>query len=65
MKKISVKDLDMLGMEKMSRENLKNVFGGQSQGCPPNMFECSDGSCIFLFQLRDGVKDCPHGEDEW
>ena len=62
MKKISMKDLDNLGFVKMSREALKNVYGGT--GCQPHEFTCGDGSCIDASRMMDGVIDCPDGSDE-
>lgn len=32
--------------------------------CPPNSFECSDGSCIPMVWKCDGVAECPGGTDE-
>ncbi|SKA33322.1 Low-density lipoprotein receptor domain class A [Chitinophaga eiseniae] len=62
MKKISLKNLDTLGIQKLSRESLKNVQGGR--GCPDDEFQCGDGSCIPLSYVNDGVADCRDSSDE-
>lgn len=61
MKKISLRDLDAFGIQRLSRENLKNVTGG---GCPAGEFMCGDGSCVSKMKLMDGVYDCSDGSDE-
>lgn len=62
MKKISLKNLDALGIQKLSRETLKNVKGGN--GCPDGEFQCTNGTCIPMSYVRDGMNDCPDGSDE-
>ncbi len=64
MKKITLKNLDALGIQQLSAEKLKTISGG-ARGCDPFLeFECNDGSCISVIQVNDGKKDCPGGEDE-
>lgn len=62
MKKISLKNLDALGIEKLSRESLKDVTGGGL--CGFNEFACHDGTCIPKYKVMDGVMDCMDGWDE-
>ncbi|MCW3467001.1 low-density lipoprotein receptor class A repeat-containing protein [Chitinophaga nivalis] len=62
MKKISLKDLGTLGIQQLSRENLKNVTGGS--WCAPNEFACRNGTCIPISKEMDGVMDCLDGSDE-
>ncbi|WP_160716405.1 LDL receptor domain-containing protein [Chitinophaga solisilvae] len=64
MKKITLKNLDASGVEKLSAATMKKVTGGQ-RGCEPYEFECSDGSCIPQELVRDGKADCPDGSDEF
>ena len=35
-----------------------------SSGCEPEEKRCSDGTCISLNFVCDGLRDCPEGEDE-
>ncbi|QJB34873.1 hypothetical protein HF324_27500 [Chitinophaga oryzae] len=62
MKKISLKNLDALGIRKLSRESLKNVTGGLF--CPPGEFQCRNGACVPASALMDGIWDCQDGSDE-
>lgn len=62
MKKISLKTLDNLGIERMSREDLKMVQGGNT--CGPGEFQCGNGMCIDASMQMDGIEDCPDGSDE-
>lgn len=63
MKKVSLKNLDALGIQKLSRETLKNVTGGS--GCLNHSdFRCSNDTCIPITWVRDGWADCPDGADE-
>jgi|GEM_PF-1433957 len=64
MKKISLKNLRVLGIKELSRENLKNVTGGMQ--CPNQSdFMCaSGGTCIPAEYRCDGVPHCPDRSDE-
>ncbi|WP_164122320.1 low-density lipoprotein receptor class A repeat-containing protein [Sphingobacterium sp. xlx-130] len=62
MKKITVNDLDALGIKTLSREILKMTQGGNT--CGPGEFQCGNGMCIDAALQMDGIIDCPDGSDE-
>lgn len=63
MKKVSVRNLESLGIKKMSRESLKNVTGGSI--CAEDEFMCADGTqCIPMHMKMDGIAQCRDGSDE-
>ena len=62
MKNISLKNLKSFGIEIISKEDLKSIYGGT--GCVENHFMCSDGTCVDRSRLFNGIADCPDGSDE-
>ena len=34
------------------------------EGSPINWFDCIDGSEVYIYQVNDGIDDCPDGDDE-
>lgn len=64
MKKISLKNLDSLGIKRVSKDDLKAITGGYFGCDPQNEYMCTDGSCIPKSAVMDGKNDCQDGSDE-